>query len=48
MTVLADDQMIKNFHFQQFGDCDNLMGEMNICDRRLRIAGRMIVDEKNA
>jgi hypothetical protein len=43
VAVLADDQMIMHGNFEGFAHRDDLMGEMDVVGRRLRIAGWMIV-----
>ena len=43
MAVLADDQMIVHQNFERLADRDDLMRQMNIAGRRLRVAGRVIM-----
>jgi hypothetical protein len=45
MAVLADDQMIMDGDFEGLALRDDLMGEVDVVSRRLRISRGMIVDQ---
>jgi hypothetical protein len=45
VAVLADDEMIVDRDFERLSDRDNLVGQLDVVTRRLRIGGGVIMHQ---